>query len=247
MEQDIHFDKTSTAYQHPAETSLGDNVYSHISERILSGRWISGDIIDRKEVAAELDVSLAPVSEALIRLTNEGFLETEPHRHTRVKIVRKEDIRDQLVVRIALERQAVAMAHGQSARQAKPRLLKLAQEVDDFTSADPAAWPAEIAATWPAEIAFHQALVDLADCRGLSASYERVMRRNCFFAINSAHILILLPNSHSHTGYVEGLCTDDAAEADRAMQAHYLAYREVLLQEEINISAEINDDDSCME
>ena len=228
MNRDIRFDNTSTADRGPAGVSLADRVYAHVSERILSGQWVSGDIINRKEVAAKLDVSLAPVSEALFRLRDEGFLEiaNEPYRHTKVKVVREEDVRGQLALRVALERQALDMADGQRVRSAKPSLLKLAQEVDGFAPGDPA--------SWPAEIAFHQAVVDLADCPALSACYERVVRCNYFFATNSPHIPILFPSRHSHTDYVEALCADDAAEADRATRAtrdHYSPCREVLVEE----------------
>ena len=222
MNKKILLDNTSGATE-TLDRSLADHVYHYMNDRILSGQLVSGDIIERKLVAGELNVSVAPVAEAINRLANEGFLETSARRHTRVKIVRKEDIRGQFVLRIALERQAVAMVHGQRVRRAKPRLLELAREVDDFTPEDPAAWPAEIA--------FHQALVDLADCADLSASYQRVMRRNYFFAINSAHIHIRLSNCRTHSDYVEALCTDDEAEADRAILDEFSTHRKVLVEE----------------
>ncbi len=74
------------------------------------------------------------------------------HVKSSVKNLKKEDIRGQLALRIAVERQAVAMVHVQRARRAKPRLLELAREVDVFAPADPD--------SWPAEIAFHQVALD---------------------------------------------------------------------------------------
>ncbi len=224
MNEKNHEDKTSAVGRSPAEASLADRVYAHISEQILSGRWVSGDIVNRKEIATKLDVSLAPVNEALIRLTHEEFLETKPNRHTRVRIVRKEDVRDQLVLRIALERQAVSMVHGERVRRAKARLLSLAEEVDNFTSGD--------SASWPAEIAFHQALVDLAECRSLSAAYEPVIRRHCFIGANSSRMsnFYLSPGRMQHAEYVEALTTDDPAEADAAILGHYKSYRDVLAE-----------------
>ncbi len=219
MNKKIRLDNMSAAIE-TLDRSLADHVYHHLSDRILSGHLVSGDTIDRKLVADELKVSLAPVGEAINRLKNEGFLETSARRHTRVTIVRKEDVRGHLVLRIALERQAVSMVHGQRVRRAKPRLLELAREVDVFARDDPA--------SWPAEIAFRQTLVDLANCPSLSASYGRVMRCNYFFATNSAHIRLPFTNRRTHSDYVEALCTDDAAEADRAMMADFSTHLEVL-------------------
>jgi DNA-binding GntR family transcriptional regulator len=201
----------------PAEPteSLADRVYEYVTDCILAGKWISGDIIDRKKIAAALNVSLAPVAEAVIRLDAEGFLETAPRRHTRVRVVRRDDVRDQLALRVALERQAVMMAHGEPVRRAKKHLIELAEAVDSYPPKDPAAWPSELA--------FHQAVVDLAGSTGLSVSFNRVMRRNYFFSLNSAHVALAADNPprNQHTLLIEGFCTDDPAEADRLVLGHY--------------------------
>lgn len=195
--------------------SLADRVYEYVTNCILTGKWISGDIIDRKKIATALNVSLAPVAEAVIRLDAEGFLETAPRRHTRVRVVRREDVRDQLALRVAIERQAVLMTHGEAVRRARPKLIELAEKVDSFRPKDPAAWPSELA--------FHQALVDLAESTGLSVSFNRVMRRNYFFSLNSAHVALAASNPprNQHTLLVDGLCSDDPAEADRMIMGHY--------------------------
>jgi GntR family transcriptional regulator, rspAB operon transcriptional repressor len=195
--------------------SLADRVYAYVTDCILSGEWVSGDVIDRRRIAATLNVSLAPVAEAVIRLDAEGFLETAPRRHTRVRVVRRDDVRDQFALRMAIERQAIAMGHGEPVRRLRHHLVELAEAVDSFRPKDPAAWPSEIA--------FHQALVDLAASRGLSISYNRVMRRNYFFSLNSAQVVLDVgnPPANQHTLLVEGLCTDDSAVADRLIVAHY--------------------------
>jgi DNA-binding GntR family transcriptional regulator len=212
--------RPTTRCKADADQSLADRVYHYVTEQVLNGYWPSGHVIDRKQLAQDLDVSGAPVGEAMIRLANEGLLERDARRYTRVRVVKKEDVRGQLVLRMALERQAVAMVHGEPVRQAKHRLIALARQVDRFTPGDPAAWPAEIE--------FHQALVDLAGCEALSASHERVMRRNYFFATNSAHLRISYSSRDQHVTLVDQLCTEDPEEADRAILAAFANHREVL-------------------
>ena len=204
--------------------SLADRVYEYVTNCILTGKWISGDIIDRKKIATTLNVSLAPVAEAVIRLDAEGFLETAPRRHTRVRVVRREDVRDQLALRVALERQAILMAHGEPVRRARSHLIELAEAVDSFRPKDPAAWPSEMV--------FHQAVVDLAGSSGLSVSYNRVMRRNYFFSLNSAHVALDVgnPPRNQHTLLVDGFCTDDPAEADQMILTHYRPDIEAMLR-----------------
>ena len=224
MNRDLRLDFADSNPQLAESSSLGDRVYSYVSDCIFSGKWVSGDVINRKGIAAHLDVSLAPVGEALIRLDAEGFLETAPRRHTQVRIVRPGDVRGQFALRMALERQAAAMSHGEPVRQARERLIKLAEEVDRFPPKHPAAWPSEIA--------FHQALVDLADCPALSASHSRVIRRNYFFAINSAHVVLEAKFSppDQHSQLVDGLCTDDPMEADQAITFHHAQDAEAMLR-----------------
>jgi len=223
MRKELYLDETHKRLE-ATDGSLADQVYRHVTHRILSGRWISGDIIDRKTVAKELNVSQAPVGEALIRLSHEGFLETAPRRHTRVRIVRKEDVRGQLVLRLALERQAVAMAHGEPIRRVKERLLALAEEVDRYQPKTPAAWPSEIA--------FHRALVEVAECPALSSEFDRVMQRNYFVSINSAHVVLAWRESADaqHSRLVDALCTDDTEEADSAIMGHYAEDCRAMLQ-----------------
>ncbi|MBN2294788.1 MAG: GntR family transcriptional regulator [Pirellulales bacterium] len=222
MSQPLHGDKANT--DSGERGSLANLVYEHVSKLILSGELVSGDIIDRKRVAEDLNVSLAPVGEAVIRLVNEGFLEASARRHTMVRVVRKGDVRGQFVLRLALERQAVSMTHGEPVRRAKLELLKLAEEVDRFPPKHPSAWSAEIA--------FHRLLVDLAECPALSNSHEQVMRRNYFFSINSAHVTIRKKEYSlaQHSKLVEGLCTDNAAEADRVILDHYAEDWEAMLR-----------------
>ncbi len=224
MNQDMGLDKADSGLQTADSRSLADRVYSHVIDCIQSSKWVSGDVIDRKELAADLGVSLAPVGEALIRLRAEGFLETTPRRHTQVRIVRPGDVRGQFALRMALERQAVAMSHGEPVRAMRERLIELAEEVDRFPPKHPSAWPSEIA--------FHQALVDLAECPALSEAYVRVMRRNFFYAINSAHVVLepktTPPNQHSLL--IDGLCTDDPDEADRVIMLHHASDRQAMLR-----------------
>ena len=51
------------------DRSLADQVYRHVSDRILSSQLVSGETIDRKRLAGQLNVSMAPVVEALNRLS----------------------------------------------------------------------------------------------------------------------------------------------------------------------------------
>lgn len=194
---------------------MADRVYHDLLEKILHGAFVPGETIDRVNISKALNVSLAPVAQALARLTSEGLVETVAGRHTRVRLVRFEDVRGEFALRMALERQAVAMTSAEQFRRHADRLKALAREVD--------MWPAKEPQAWPAELAFHMAIVDLAECSTLSESYRRVMRRNYFFSLHSASIHPKRQPSadQPHSRLVDSLCLDDRTVADRVFVAHF--------------------------
>src|SRR5918992_935636 len=114
-----------------AETSsLASEAYSVVRQRILRGELMLGQVISRRKLAAELNMSFLPVSEALLRLEFEGLLESRPRAGTRVRIPSPEDVKGHYVVREALEVQA-AMRFSQVATGVeRADMQRLAVRVD---------------------------------------------------------------------------------------------------------------------
>jgi len=65
-------------------TTLTDQVYRILRDRVLAGKMTPGAFIREHDVSDRLQVSRTPVREALGRLASEGFLERIPHRGFRV-------------------------------------------------------------------------------------------------------------------------------------------------------------------
>lgn len=57
-----------------------DVVVSHIVEQVLTGQLRTGDRIDRRAIAATLEVSRLPVQQALDQLEHDGLLASRYHR-----------------------------------------------------------------------------------------------------------------------------------------------------------------------
>ncbi|MCW2528218.1 MAG: transcriptional regulator PdhR [Pseudonocardiales bacterium] len=57
-----------------------DVVVAHVVDLVLSGKFRTGDRIDRNEVARELGVSRVPVQEAVVQLEHDGIITTQYHR-----------------------------------------------------------------------------------------------------------------------------------------------------------------------
>jgi DNA-binding GntR family transcriptional regulator len=89
------------------EASKGERVYETLRRRIRELALPPGAPLRKDEIAAELGVSRAPVSEAIARLAEEGLVEVFPQHGSFVAPIRAADVRDSLFIRTALETEAM--------------------------------------------------------------------------------------------------------------------------------------------
>ena len=154
--------------------SLSQVAYDHLSDRLLN-TLAPGDVLNRRQVAAELGISVAPVLEAMMQLEAEGLLQTLPRKGTQVRPIRSEDLRGQLLLREAIECQAARLYCGETVSAHSTELLALADTVDSSQG--------DSLARWRSEAAFHRALVMLAGCDALTEAFDRVMRAKLFISL----------------------------------------------------------------
>jgi GntR family transcriptional regulator, rspAB operon transcriptional repressor len=109
---------------------LAAEAYATVRERIIRGELVVGQVISRRKLAAELGMSFLPITEALIRLENEGLLESKPRAGTRVKVPTRQDVEGHYVIREALEVQAAMLFAERAGRHERSELLKLAKRLD---------------------------------------------------------------------------------------------------------------------
>lgn len=102
-------------WPHISTTTLADQVYAVLRDRIVHGEIRPGEFIREQEVSQGLGVSRTPVREALGRLASEGFAERIPHRGFRIPDESIEDLLELYPIVAALEVLA--------AREAFPRLM----------------------------------------------------------------------------------------------------------------------------
>ena len=80
-----------TGKQQEKET-LRNNIRDHILKSIMDGTYKAGDRIVETRLAKELDVSQAPVREAILELSVMGLLEEKPYSGTFVKAITADDL-----------------------------------------------------------------------------------------------------------------------------------------------------------
>jgi DNA-binding GntR family transcriptional regulator len=189
--------------------SLSSSTYDELLRRLLGGQLRPGQVFNRRQLAADLGVSVAPLLEALVLLECEGLIVTTPRKGTRVRAITERDMHGLQIVREALECQAARLVCGQAIEKQAPKLMRLAEELDT-PGTDATADPRAVAR-------FHYALVALSAVPALVEAYERIMKLHLLHAVHApAH----LPHGTSFVALVEALQTSDPDKAEAAMRKH---------------------------
>jgi DNA-binding GntR family transcriptional regulator len=93
------FSPTSSAQ----DQSKAERVYNELRRRIRELALPPGAPLRKEEIALEMGVSRAPVSEAIARLADESLVDVFPQHGSFVAPIRAQDVRESLFIRIALE------------------------------------------------------------------------------------------------------------------------------------------------
>ncbi len=110
--------------------SLADQVFEHLENDILSGKYKRGEILTESKLSAELGVSRTPIREALRRLEQEHIIE-ESGKGSVVIGISEKDLEDIFMIRKSLECQAAALA-AQNRTEEQLKSLKETLEFQEF-------------------------------------------------------------------------------------------------------------------
>lgn len=207
---------------HPGQRlSLAEHAYFVIRDGILKGEIPLGTALSRRRLAAELGLSLLPVTEALQRLENEELVESQPRVGTRVCLPTPEDIRERYEIREALESQAARLFAQRATVRDKMELEKMAEHMDAMFNrcAGTESDREFLYAVQSYHSDFHLRIAEGATCRALRQTIEKnhVLIFNWLFDI-AAHRPALPPRFHRDLA--QAISKGDPEEADHAMRAH---------------------------
>ncbi len=195
--------------------ALKEKAYNQIRRSILNGEFVPGEMLNRRGLAEELDMSPAPVHEAMIQLECDGFLEALPRRGTRVKTVSREDVRGHLIVREALECQIGRIICGEPVAEALDALTPLAEATDESEATD--------VERMEREVNFHVEMAGCADCPTLATEYSRVMQIGLFYRVNLLLNASVRKPVDRHVVLLEDLVEQSPDEAEITMSKHVWA------------------------
>jgi DNA-binding GntR family transcriptional regulator len=207
---------------HHEPTSLAQQAYLAVRDRILKGELAFGAPVSRRTLAAELGMSLLPVAEALQRLEAEGLVESRPRIGTRVCRPTAEDIRERYEVREALESQAARLFAARAGLPERRELRKMAERMDALFRRCFNGRRCTAAFLYDVHnyhSRLHLRIAESAGCRLLCQAIDRnhVMIFNWIYDVAAARPK--LP-PRFHRDLVETISQGNPETADRAMRAH---------------------------
>ncbi|HYB19963.1 MAG TPA: GntR family transcriptional regulator [Thermodesulfobacteriota bacterium] len=148
------------------KAAKGPDVYALLRQAITSGRYIPGQRLSERELAAHYGVSRTPIREAFRHLIQEGLVDYETHRGYRIISLSEERARNIMVVRENLEGLAARLATLQDAKGTARAMRKTIAE------ARRAHAEGQLSDLITINQGFHQALVEKSGNSVLSAMYR---------------------------------------------------------------------------
>src|SRR5579859_3469756 len=126
--------KTFAANDEP----LSQRAYRQLREQVLDGRLTPGQRLPLRSIASSLGMSMAPVGEAFRELARDGLIEMEPGWGARVRKIDLETLRNQHILRLALECEGIRQCTDRATDEQIGELAEIASELDDLVSDDTA-------------------------------------------------------------------------------------------------------------
>lgn len=208
-------------------TTLGNQCYTEIEHKILSGEYAAGEKLGMHRLRGDLRVGLSPIREALSRLVNTGLVEVKDNKGFNVTRITQQDVRDLYHTYASIESLALqqAIAEGDANWEAniaaKQHLLSLKEN-----SPEPIPWE-----DWYLyNEDFHKALVEGCNSPSLMAIRDYLVLRLSRYWRYSFNLVGRLEKAHDeHMELAKATLARDSKRACRAMKKHILGSLEELL------------------
>lgn len=206
-----------------AVETLRQRAYRSLRSRIVRGELVPGQRLSLRKLARSLGMSIAPIGEALRELNRDGLLEMEPGWGARVRRLDAEGLRNQHILRMALECEAIRQCTATASAEEVESLAELAGDLDQ--SIDSVAEPEQV---FELDSRFHLRIAQLSRVASLAESLRtNQLVRMLATGSRIAHRLRRPPRQH--IALVKAIRSGDPEQAQRAMREHCLRSMELQL------------------
>ncbi len=213
--------ETPTALALLRSSSLATVVQQEIERAILHGELAPDAKLNEAQLADKLGVSRGPVREAFRMLEIAGLVRQEKNRGAFVRRIELEEAMEIYTLRAMLEEsvgRTLATMIAPAQLKAMHALLDAMARAIKTSDAD---------AYHLLNLEFHDALVEFAGNRKLSAIYRQLINElSLFRRLNFADAKAMPLSAAEHDGIIKAITSGNPERAGRAMREHVLASRE---------------------
>lgn len=124
-------ERTASGKRLPAKETLRSNIKDYIQQQIAEGVYRPGDRIVETRLAKELDVSQAPVREAILELSAMGLLEERPYSGSYVRRLSVAEIEDIFEIRAFVEEYAAKRAAKRATEEQLRQMEAVLEQMED--------------------------------------------------------------------------------------------------------------------
>lgn len=194
--------------------TLGQRAYREIRQQIVTGAFQPGERLPLRSVAKSLGMSMAPVSEALRDLGRDGLIEHEAGVGARVRKLDVNGLRNQHILRIAVECEAVRQATERATDGHLEELRDLAEQLDRVIDSNGP--PQEVKQL---DSRFHLRIAQLS---GASSLVETLQANQLVRLLSRGSVLAhdMKQPRKQHLRIVTPILARDVDGAERAMREH---------------------------
>jgi DNA-binding GntR family transcriptional regulator len=198
--------------------SLRSRVENSLASAIISGELEPGTMVSVPVLAAQFEVSITPVREAMLNLEDRGFVESVKNKGFKVTEVSARDLREIAQLRCWLEAPAMRLVADRLRSDSVEPYREMARRVSEQAAlADREAYLA-------AHSAFHTALLVLTDNQHLVELVAELRRQTRMIGVADQHPSAeILRSAAEHEELLDLLERGDGEAAERFM-AHHIGH-----------------------
>lgn len=197
-------------------STKSQSAYEKIRQMIVGRKFLPEHRWSIRKLAAKLEMSVVPITEAIRRLEQEGILQVSPQRGIALRQMTVEQRRQWIVIREALEVQAARIVAMRNDPAIFDQLRQCARTLQDYIRSK------EFDQAALQDMAFHQTLVSSAGNELLHQMFDQVVTVAMVVTEGSLSDWhdAELGGISSHIDLAESIASGDPEQADVAMRRH---------------------------
>lgn len=189
---------------------LSQLAYTYLIDQLTGRELEPGNLIEPRDIARQLKISISPVNKALHLLAHEGFVKIIPRKGSFVENSNPSSLMDQMMLREAIECQAARIYCGSPVLENRDKLTQIAENLEKT--------PVSYQEHWKYEIEYHSLLVSLSGCSSLIRSFKNNIRLSLFLSINIYYEET--GERQSHVELTESLTVNNPSKAEKIVREH---------------------------